>query len=166
MAGSTAQSRLLDLTEMSLSAGPLELREPAFSFEGHSLVLHPPAAISEAILAVPGSRLLQPAEPSWNAWKARWEQRERYIDLDINALEVEPGDCGGLSLAWENTALNTHCLLSDILMLWESVLSRCPGVWLHDLDCRLWSPGSFSKEVLAFQEGTEGPTWRQGWGTL
>jgi hypothetical protein len=159
-------TRYLDLTEISLSPGPRQLHEPAFSFDTHSIVLHPPEAIAEAFLSVPGTRLLHPAKSSWDAWKARWEEGERSIDLDINALEVDAEDGGGLSLAWENSSLHTHCLLADLMLFWESVLAQCPGAWLQDTDCRLWSPSSFSNAVLDFHAGTERATWRPGWGMV
>jgi hypothetical protein len=166
MPGDLAQPRLLDLTELSLSVGPRELHEPAYSFETRPVVLHPPEAVAEAILSVSGVRLRHPAQPSWDAWKARWEEGDHSIDIRINALEVEPEECGGLSVAWECSPLRTHCRLADLLRLWESVRSRCPGVWLHDTECRLWSPKSFADEVLVFQAGTERATWRPGWGTV
>jgi hypothetical protein len=100
--------RSLDLTETCFSVGPREPREPAFSFDTISIDLYTPEFVAEASLSVPGTRLLHLADPSWSDWLARWEEGDRYINLNINAVEVDPEGSGGIPLAWESSLLRTH----------------------------------------------------------
>jgi hypothetical protein len=134
---------VIDPTDLwLLIPAPPELKEPAYSFESYRIPLYPPEEIAAAILSTPGMRLDGPA-PSWEDWKARWDEAGRYIELRINAMEVEAE--GGPVLAWESSPLHVHCRPSEFLAVWEAIHSRCPGVWLDDEDSRLWSPRSFAK---------------------
>jgi hypothetical protein len=124
-----------------------ELKEPAYSFELNDLPLYPPEVIADAILSAPGVRLAQPAQPSWKDWKARWEEKGRYIEIAINALEAESEN--GKILAWESSSIRLHCRPSELLAVWEVIRSKCPGVWLDDEHSRLWSPRSFAERFSA-----------------
>src|SRR5439155_1395893 len=41
------------------------------------------AVVADAILAVPGTRVVHPPEPGWTDWVARWESDGRYIEVDM-----------------------------------------------------------------------------------
>jgi hypothetical protein len=128
---------------MCLVPGPLDLHEPAFSFAINESEDYSPQTIAEAILAVPGCRLMHPGVPEWSDWKASWNNGQFYIDLEFEVMEVDPEYCNGLPLIWSGSFLKVHCLVSEVIAFWSSIRSRCPGVWLHDAGCRMWSPKSF-----------------------
>lgn len=158
--------RYLDLTELFFVSGPLTLPDGFSSVEIDRGEHYSPDAVAQAFLAVPGARLLHPAQPSWAQWRACWWSGQRTIEIDLAACEVDPQDSGGHPLLWGGSNLRTHCLLPDLLALWVAVRSRCPAVWLHDTETRMWSPESFAREVQAFQARTQGQSWRPGWGKL
>lgn len=142
------EDRWLHLTELSLTWGPLELPDPAYSFADDWVEqIYTPEEIAEAILAVPGMHLLHGALPNWDAWAARWSDADRYIDLNISACEFEPDNNvrPGLREAWGGSLLQMNCLLSDVLFVWIVIRVSCPGVCLHDTECRMYSPKSFAE---------------------
>lgn len=147
MIGTTLLSTPVRLTEISLVPGPRRLDEPAFSFAVSEMVHHSPEAIAVAILSYPGTRLLHPGEPKWVDWQARWERGDHHIDFDMTLMtEDEP-------LMWGGSMFSASCRLSDVLAVWERIASRCPGVWLHDASCRLYSPQSFAEFVWKYRKG-------------
>ena len=135
-----------DKLDLCFVSGPLELTEPAYSFDIIDAVEYPPGDIAIAFLEVPGCRLVHPGEPSWYDWKARWESGGRFIEVDMSLYDVEP-------VMWGGSGINMNCTPVDLLMFWESVRSRCQAVWLCDTECRLYSPERF-RELYA----REGPT--------
>ncbi len=138
--------KLVDLKEMCLVSGPLELDEPDYSFASSDFECYWPATIADAILSVPGTRQIHPPVPSWNDWKASWNNGQHYIDLDMmGCTEVDPELCNGVSLVWGGSFFRAHCLVSEVLAFWNAIRRRCPGVWLHDAECRFWSPETFAK---------------------
>jgi hypothetical protein len=141
--------RLLNLTEFCLVWGPLDLPEPAYSFADDWVSqIYTPEEIAETILTVPGVRLTNPATPRWQGWAARWQEANRYIDFTIIPWEIDPDNelRPGVALAWGGSMFEMHCLLSDVLFVWQRIRQRCPAVWLHDTDCRMYSPESFAKK--------------------
>jgi hypothetical protein len=140
---------LLDLTEFSLVWGPLELPEPAYSFaDDWESQVYTPDEIADAILSVPGVRLSRAPTPGWEQWAAEWAEDGRHIEFDLIACEFEPDNelRPGISLAWGGSKFEMHCLLSDVLKVWRGIQQRCPAVWLHNTDCRMYSPESFARE--------------------
>jgi hypothetical protein len=127
-----------------LVPAPPELKEPAYSFDSYRIPLYPPDEIAAAILSAPGMRIERPPR-TWEDWKARWEQAGRYIEVEINAMEAE-SDVGTV-LAWESSPIRVRCRPSEFLAVWESIRSRCGGVWLADENDRLWSPRSFGERL-------------------
>jgi hypothetical protein len=125
-----------------LVPAPPELKEPAYSFDSYRVPLYPSEVIAAAILAVPGMRIDRPAG-SWENWMARWQDAGHYIEIGLNAMAAESED--GTILAWESSPIRVHCWPAEFLAVWESIGSRCPGVWLDDEDSRLWSPRSFAE---------------------
>jgi hypothetical protein len=124
--------------------------------------LYPPEQVADAILSVPGMRSLEPNEPNWESWLARWEQGLRWMEISLNALEN--GDTR--NLAWESSDFRLHCTLDDFLFVWRTVRLKVRAFWVHDTDTEMWSPDAFEQEARRFQSSTSGPEWRPGWGVL
>jgi hypothetical protein len=142
----------LDLTDFSLVWGPLELPEPAYSFaDDWESQFYTPDEIADAILCVPGVRLKHAATPGWERWAAAWAEGPRYIEFDMMACDFDPDNDvrPGISVAWGGSNFEMHCLLSDVLRVWRGIQQRCPAVWLHNSDCRMYSPELFEKEYGA-----------------
>lgn len=158
--------RYLDLTELSFVAGPLILPDDFSSVDLRDGEVYSPEAIAQAFLAVPGCRLRQAPDPSWQQWCARWESGQRYIEVDLMACPVDPQEAAGHAHLWGGSSLRTHCLLSDLLSFWKAVQRCCPAVWLHDTETRMWTPEAFAREAQAFQMRSSGQEWRPGWGKL
>lgn len=140
---------LLDLTEFSLVWGPLRLPESAHSFaDDWESQIYTPDEIADAILSVPGTRLIHPATQGWECWSAEWREEGRHIDFDIMACEFDPDNAlrRGISLVWGDSKFEMHCLLSDVLKVWSGIQQRCPAAWLHNTDCLMYSPVSFARE--------------------
>jgi hypothetical protein len=140
---------LLRLTDFSLVYGPINLPDPAVSFDVEwEFLIHTSDEVAAAILSVPGVRLVHPAEPDWNAWKARWESGGHWIEFDIADCPFDPEyeRRPGLSTAWGGSWFNTCCTLSELLAVWEQIRQQCPGICLHDCgDCRMYCPESFAR---------------------
>lgn len=138
----------LDLTEFCIVDGPLDLKEPAFSFAENYDEVYTPEEIARAILAVPGVRLLRPADPGWYDWSARWEEGGRYIVVEqILVCPIDPDFRPAVTTAWGGSRLRIHCQLTDLLGFWKQIRLALPRVWLHDpRDCRLYSRESFAQE--------------------
>lgn len=158
--------RYLDLTELSFVAGPLILPNDFSSVDLRDGAVYSPEAIAQAFLAVPGCRLLQAPDASWQQWRARWESGQRWIEVDLAACPVAPEEAASHAFLWGGSGVKTHCLLADLLTFWKAIQDRCPAVWLHDAETRMWSPEAFVHEVQAFQMQTPGQEWRPGWGKL
>ena len=137
---------------MASRPGTSRIEGAGLQLRSYRVPLYPPEEVAAAILSAPGMRIDRPA-PTWEDWKARWEQAGRYIEVELNAMEAE-SDVGAV-LAWESSPIRVRCRPSEFLAVWESIRSRCRGVWLADEDNRLWSPPSFAER---FGAGF-GPRW-------
>jgi len=134
----------LDLSELDFVFGPRELPERAFRFAVEQVEVYSPDEFAVAVLSAPGVHLAQSAVPTWSDWRARWEQGDRFIELDMLPCPIDPEYRPGVAVAWGGSRLRANCLLGDVLDLWAAIRSKCPGVWLHGTDCRLYSPESFA----------------------
>lgn len=143
-------SNILRLTELTLVWGPLDLPDDAVSFaDDWEWIIYTPEEMATALLSVTGVRLLHDSTPSWNEWRAQWRHMDRTIDFDINACELDPefGGRPGTSEYWGGSMFRTHCLLDDLLDVWEGIRKTCPAAWLHDTDCRMYNPKSFIADL-------------------
>lgn len=132
---------LLDVTGFALVPGPAEIAQPLYSFEvDEELVYHPPDEVAANLLAIPGMRPCNTAAPASEGWATRWEERGRSLDLDFTLME--PGDG---RVVWGGSNLRGCCRVSDVLRIWAALSRRFQGVWLHDRDCRLWTPEEFAR---------------------
>lgn len=127
--------------DLQLVPGPLTLVEPAISFDTHEIVQYSPDRVAQTILSFPGVHLLKPASPSWWDWKARCEADEGYIEVCMTLFDTEPA-------VWGGSDLKINCSPKFLFDFWTHVRSVCPAGWLHDTECRLYSPESFSKHYL------------------
>jgi hypothetical protein len=106
--------------------------------------MHRTQVVADAILSIPGCRLVHPASPEWWHWKAEWASEGRSIvvsqmsDCEVDLPEIDRA-FGGASLAG-------HATMPDILRFWGALCEKLDGIWFHDPDCRLWSPESFERE--------------------
>jgi len=143
---------LLRLTELCLVWGPLELPDDAVSFDDNwDTVIYTPDEIADAILSVPQTQLIHPADPDWASWSAKWNHHGHTIDFDIIETDTDPdyGMRPGLSKCWGGSGFVTNCTLEEIIDVWATIQRRCPAVWLHDTSCRMYNPGSFRDAVDA-----------------
>lgn len=128
---------IVDLNEWSLIPGPL-VNPPSSSLRLQDLIEYSPGSLAEAILEFPGMVLQHPAEPSWWSWSAGWEESDRLIGLGMSLFETDPESWGGCPL-------HGICDLSDILSLWKFIRRRCPAVWMHNSNCEIHTPESFTR---------------------
>jgi len=147
--------KILDQSELALIAGPIQLPEPAWSFADDWLSeeIYTPDEIVAAIVAVPNTLLTHEAVPTWDAWNARWQVNDHYIDFDIQAcpIDVDNPLRPGLTMYWGGSKFATRCTVEEIVQVWQTIQRHCPAVWLHNTDCRMYSPESFAE---AFANGT------------
>lgn len=144
--------QLLNLTELALVWGPKKLPEPAYSFDDNwKSEIYTPDEIAAAILAVPNVKLVHPASPDWSAWDAKWQIGSHSIHFDIIEcpLDSDYEQRPGLTSYWGGSKFVTHCNMREILYVWHSIQKSCPGIWLHDTDCRMYSPDSFERTFSA-----------------
>ena len=127
--------QLIDLGDWSLIPGPL-VDPPPSSLTLDDIVEYPPELVAEAILAMPGMRLIQPAATWWD-WRAAWQQDERSIQVDFTLFDIEPP-------AWGGSGLAGKCDLDDLRRLWETVRKRAPACWFHNASCEIHSWESFA----------------------
>ena len=94
---------LLQLTELCLVWGPLELPDDAVSFDDDwDSVIYTQAEIAEAILCVPNTILVHDGSPNWSAWRAEWKRDTHRLilinvgngfwDQTMEGVQVSP-DC-------------------------------------------------------------------------
>src|SRR5579871_3570899 len=95
------QSPTFNLKGWALIPGPVIMNDPRSSVDLDNLVMYPPATVATSILAYPGTMLSLPAEPSWWEWRARWQNHERYIEIDMTLFEDEQQSWGGSELTAE-----------------------------------------------------------------
>lgn len=141
---------MLQLTELTLVWGPLELPDRAFSFDDNrESVIYTAEEIAKAILAVPQTRLVHEASPDWSHWQAQWSCEERTIDFDIMPWELGPEDGGrtGVLQHWGGSGFLTNCLVEDVIEVWTAIQTRCPAVWLHDTECCMYNQDSFRRAL-------------------
>lgn len=139
--------RLLVLTELSLVDGPIELPDLAYSFaDNWKPELYTADEIAAAISSVPNVHVVHGADPDWEAWDARWELDGNFIHFDIIECPIHADNSTrpGLTSYWGGSKFETSCTMQQLLDVWRRIQSTCPGVWLHDTDCRMYSPESFA----------------------
>lgn len=101
-----------------------------------------PRGIADAFLAIPEMKLIHEANPSWYAWRARWEQANRWIEVGMSVFD-EP------TVSWGGSELKTDCYVSDVVALWLEVQEAYPAVWLHNPECRIYTVAAFLAEYAA-----------------
>jgi hypothetical protein len=135
---------LMDVKGLALVPGPADIEQPLYSFQVYDeIVGHAPEGVAAALLSIPGMRRTNSAEPSSWDWKARWDIGDRYLELDFTLLEPDDG------VAWGGSNLRGRCRRSDLMSIWSALRERFEGVWLHDAECRLWTPESFAEQKIA-----------------
>lgn len=135
--GSCSETVELQEQDWAFIPGP-ETDPPGNSLELHEIVEYAPERIAEVFLSYPGMRLVHPPEPTWWEWKARWEEQDRFIELEMSLFETEP-------VTWGGSGIRAHCTVQDVLKLWQAVKERCPAVWLHNSECAIHTPESFER---------------------
>ncbi|HZZ80323.1 MAG TPA: hypothetical protein VFE62_17560 [Gemmataceae bacterium] len=135
---------LIDVKGLSLVPGPAHIKQPLYSFEVYDEIeLHAPEMVAAVILSIPGMQRSNSAEPaSWD-WNALWEDGDRHLELDFTLLEPDEG------VFWGGSNLQGRCRQSDLMKIWSALRKRLKGVWLHDAECRLWTPESFKRRKIA-----------------
>jgi hypothetical protein len=104
------------------------------------LVLHAPDEVATALLTIHGMKPCNTAEPTSGNWSARWEEADRYLDLDFTTMEPEFGQ-----VFWGGSNLRGKCYVSDLIRIWATLGERFEGVWLHDAECHLFTPEGFAR---------------------
>jgi hypothetical protein len=131
-----AFARFQTQQQWSLIPVPRELAQPVNSQDVHDIELHAPAAIADSFLRFLGMRLLNPSNPSWWQWRARWEAGPDFIEVGMTLLDDE-------ALSWGGSPLSADCTPELIEALWSHMQSRHTGVWLHDSECTVHTHESF-----------------------
>jgi hypothetical protein len=90
-------------------------------------------------------RRFNSAEPASGEWTARWEEAGRYLELDFTLMEPDDG------IVWGGSNLRGRCRQSDLMNLWSALRKRFEGIWLHDGECRLYTPDGFAQRKSAEQ---------------
>lgn len=146
--GKNMSEQLINLTELYLVWGPIELPDLAYSFaDDWKSEIYTADEISDAILSVPGVKLVHDASPNWDSWAARWQNGSHFIEFDVTECPLDPDNeqRPGLSAYWGGSKFETYCTVDEILFVWRAIQEKCPGVWLHDTDCRMYNLTIFSE---------------------
>jgi len=118
--------------DWALIPGPVDQTRPMASTDIQRLVELPADIVAESFLAFPGMRLVQPAEPNWWAWRARWESADGFIALHFTLFD-ELGDI------WGGSNITADCPSSALVSLLYHMNQQHPGIWLHDPDCGMYA---------------------------
>ncbi len=134
-------SRRFDQLSWDLVPGPLTLTDPAYSIQIDESVDYPPKVVEQAILSVPNTRLLSTSKPSWWEWKAQHTAADGEVLVSFSLFETTP-------VLWGGSSLEIDCGPRSLLEFWLKIRESCPAIWLHDEDCRLYSPDGFREVFL------------------
>src|SRR5262245_21889119 len=129
--------KLIVLDDWSLIPGP-ERDPPTSSLALSEIVEYPLETIAAALLSFPGMKVEHPAKPTWWDWIARWKKEDSFIEFGMTLFETEP-------VSWGGSSVKGQCTLDDFMQLWNVVRKRCPGVWMHNEECEIHTPESFTK---------------------
>jgi hypothetical protein len=113
------------------------LDPPASSVALQDVAAYPPDAIAQSFLAYPGFSLVHEADPSWWQWQAGWERGQSFLLVGMTLFETDP-------VAWGGSPVSGTCELDDLLSLWCALRGRFPAMWLHNSNCEIHTPNSFS----------------------
>lgn len=130
------------LDQWSIVPGPASIQPPFQSTQVGAIEEYSPEVVAETILAIPGAELIQPAEPDWWSWMARWSSNESYIDLTMTLFDTLPMLWGGFKLAGPAGP-------QDLLELYIQLHAALPATWLHNAECELHSAESFGVRIRA-----------------
>jgi len=139
---------MIQLTEQAWAfiPGPSEIPDPpASSLDRLEYAIYSPAAIAQAFLAYPDFSLMHDADPSWWQWRAGWERGQCFLLADMTLFETDP-------IAWGGSSVSGYCELDDLLSLWRALREEFPAVWLHNSECEIHTPESFSRLMTSHQE--------------
>lgn len=119
--------------------GPREILDPPASSVGlQEVAMYPPDVIAQAFLAYPGFSLVHDANPSWRQWQAGWEHGQSFLFVGMTLFETDP-------VGWGGSPVFGACRLDDLLALWRALHGRFPAIWLHNSNCEIHTPDSFSR---------------------
>lgn len=138
------------LSGWAFSPGPEQMDEPTNSQFADEISEHSAKSIAASLLAFPGTELLYPVDPSWYQWKARWQDGDRFIGLDMTLFDDEE--------TWGGSEIEADCLAGDIVECWSFLQARHSGIWLHAPDCTMHTQQSFLKGLLAAEAEQSWPT--------
>lgn len=138
--GSPRLPRFTSNSDWALIPGPMGFTEPLYSthmVEG--IAEYAPGAAAQALREVPGVGLSHAPEPSWWEWRAYWEGRTGLIEFEMSLLEPDQrAPCFG------GFGLTADCEPKDLLLIWEALRVKFPGVWLHSPDCEVIKPAALA----------------------
>lgn len=130
--------------KISLIPGPRRFSEPFYSVQVDEVACYPATDVARTFSAYPGVKLLAHGGidhyEDWFEWKWRWEHADRMIEVGFTALDPEPET---EYFCWGGSELVTLCTFADLVRWWRIVQERFPAAWLHDDECRMYTPNSF-----------------------
>ena len=111
---------------------------PFSSTDVYDIATYAISAVAGAFLEIPGFRLVHPPMPTWYEWEARWERDNRALALRMSQFE-DPNH------SWGGSEFSAVCEPFDILAILRAIHQKFPRVWLHNAECEVHSPDSFSR---------------------
>src|SRR5690242_15472743 len=127
---------------LDLIPGPPHRQEVLDSQSIHDIAQYPIDTVAACFDRYPGMRRIGRGHDPWH-WKWKWQEGDRTIDLNFTLFEAEPPTWGG-------SKLEPSCTINDLLTLWRHVLQQFPAVWVHDEDCKMYTPQTFLTWVAAW----------------
>lgn len=132
-------SILSSLRSLSFIPGPTPVAGEMSSVELTECVEHPLEYVRIAIRSLSGvTETTFEDRPGLSMFE--WRSDDRTALLEV-------GECEDESPTWFGSSLETHCLFSDLLALWNELHRAIPAVWLHNGDCDMFSPEAFVETI-------------------
>lgn len=129
---------LSPLHQLSLIPGPEPVSGVMSSVALEEVSEYQLVDVRNALLACPNvTQTTFPERPG--LWFFEWRRPSRSIVVEVADFDAPEWPF------WSGSALQTNCTFADLLDLWLALTRRVRAAWLHNSDCKMYSPRASSR---------------------
>jgi hypothetical protein len=123
----------------SLIPGPEIITGSILSTELKDVAEYSIENIMKSISELPNCNIIKEAIPSIWEWKAKWEILNQFIIFGMSSFDED-------NKIWGGSELEIKATSESLYLLWILLRIKYKRIWLHNEECRIYSPEIFKNE--------------------